>query len=85
MSHMWWSRVIRITTSRFENSAGINTRKYLKPSTSQIMKKLLKFASQLKKGEIKILENLRGGPNIITLADIVKDPVVSIVGAGKAH
>ena len=31
------------------------------------------------KREIKILENLRGGPNIITLADIVKDPVVSIV------
>uniref|UniRef100_A0A8D2E0L5 non-specific serine/threonine protein kinase n=1 Tax=Sciurus vulgaris TaxID=55149 RepID=A0A8D2E0L5_SCIVU len=27
------------------------------------------------KREIKILENLRGGPNIITLADIVKDPV----------
>lgn len=37
------------------------------------------------KREIKILENLRGGPNIITLADIVKDPVVSIVCAGKAH
>lgn len=31
------------------------------------------------KREIKILENLRGGPNIITLADIVKDPVVSAV------
>lgn len=37
------------------------------------------------KREIKILENLRGGPNIITLADIVKDPVVSIIGASKAH
>lgn len=37
------------------------------------------------KREIKILENLRGGPNIITLADIVKDPVVSIVGVSKAH
>lgn len=37
------------------------------------------------KREIKILENLRGGPNIITLADIVKDPVVSIVGTSKAH
>lgn len=37
------------------------------------------------KREIKILENLRGGPNIITLADIVKDPVVSIVGACRAH
>lgn len=31
------------------------------------------------KREIKILENLRGGPNIITLLDIVKDPVVSII------
>lgn len=30
------------------------------------------------KREIKILENLRGGPNIISLIDIVKDPVVSI-------
>lgn len=30
------------------------------------------------KREIKILENLRGGPNIITLLDIVKDPVVSV-------
>lgn len=29
------------------------------------------------KREIKILENLRGGPNIISLTDIVKDPVVS--------
>ena len=30
------------------------------------------------KREIKILENLRGGTNIITLLAIVKDPVVSI-------
>ena len=30
------------------------------------------------KREIKILENLRGGPNIIALIDIVKDPVVSV-------
>lgn len=30
------------------------------------------------KREIKILENLRGGPNIITLLDIVKDPVVRV-------
>jgi casein kinase II subunit alpha len=28
------------------------------------------------KREIKILQNLRGGPDIITLLDIVKDPVV---------
>lgn len=32
------------------------------------------------KREIKILENLRGGPNIISLLDIVKDPVVRSVG-----
>ena len=32
------------------------------------------------KREIKILQNLRGGgPNIITLLDIVKDPVVSLI------
>lgn len=30
------------------------------------------------KREIKILENLRGGPNIISLLDIVKDPVVNL-------
>ena len=30
------------------------------------------------KREIKILENLRGGPNIISLLDVVKDPVVSL-------
>lgn len=29
------------------------------------------------KREIKILENLRGGTNIIRLVDTVKDPVVS--------
>ena len=29
------------------------------------------------KREIKILENLRGGPNIIALIDVVKDPWVS--------
>ena len=31
------------------------------------------------KREIKILENLRGGPNIINLLDVVKDPVVNIL------
>ena len=31
------------------------------------------------KREIKILENLRGGPNIINLQAIVKDPVVSLL------
>ncbi|KAI3388003.1 hypothetical protein SNEBB_008518 [Seison nebaliae] len=38
--------------------------------------KILKPVKKKKiKREIKILENLRGGPNIITLLDIVKDPV----------
>ena len=31
------------------------------------------------KREIKILENLRGGPNIIALLDVVKDPWVRIM------
>lgn len=31
------------------------------------------------KREIKILQNLRGGPNVITLLDIVKDPVVGFL------
>ena len=31
------------------------------------------------KREIKILENLRGGPNIITLCDVVKDPWVRYI------
>ena len=31
------------------------------------------------KREIKILENLRGGTNVIALLAIVKDPVVKIV------
>ena len=36
------------------------------------------------KREIKILENLRGGPNIIALMDVVKDPWVSGVrGEGE--
>lgn len=30
------------------------------------------------KREIKILDNLRGGPNIISLLDVVKDPWVSV-------
>ena len=34
------------------------------------------------KREIKILENLRGGPNIIALLDVVKDPWVRGEGRG---
>lgn len=37
------------------------------------------------KREIKILENLRGGPNIISLLDIVKDPVVTLDSLQPSH
>lgn len=30
------------------------------------------------KREIKILHNLRNGPNIISLYDVVKDPIVNL-------
>jgi len=46
-------------------------------NNEKVVVKILKPVKKKKiKREIKILENLRGGPNIITLADIVKDPVV---------
>lgn len=49
-------------------------------NNEKVVVKILKPVKKKKiKREIKILENLRGGPNIITLADIVKDPVVSTV------
>ena len=45
-------------------------------NNEKVVVKILKSVKKKKiKHEIKILENLRGGPNIITLADIVKDPV----------
>uniref|UniRef100_A0A4W3GPW4 non-specific serine/threonine protein kinase n=1 Tax=Callorhinchus milii TaxID=7868 RepID=A0A4W3GPW4_CALMI len=47
-------------------------------NNEKVVVKILKPVKKKKiKREIKILENLRGGPNIITLIDIVKDPVVS--------
>uniref|UniRef100_A0A4W4DSF2 non-specific serine/threonine protein kinase n=1 Tax=Electrophorus electricus TaxID=8005 RepID=A0A4W4DSF2_ELEEL len=47
-------------------------------NNEKVVVKILKPVKKKKiKREIKILENLRGGPNIITLLDIVKDPVVS--------
>lgn len=36
------------------------------------------------KREVKILENLRGGTNIINLIDTVKDPVVGACAGGCA-
>lgn len=37
------------------------------------------------KREIKILENLRGGTNIIQLVDTVKDPVVGLLSPRGTH
>ena len=46
----------------------------------KVVVKILKPVKKKKiKREIKILENLRGGPNIINLLDVVKDPVVNIL------
>uniref|UniRef100_A0A3Q4N194 non-specific serine/threonine protein kinase n=1 Tax=Neolamprologus brichardi TaxID=32507 RepID=A0A3Q4N194_NEOBR len=45
-------------------------------NNEKVVVKILKPVKKKKiKREIKILENLRGGPNIISLIDIVKDPV----------
>ncbi|KAM9799328.1 casein kinase II subunit alpha isoform 2-T8 [Syngnathus typhle] len=45
-------------------------------NNEKIVVKILKPVKKKKiKREIKILENLRGGPNIVSLIDIVKDPV----------
>lgn len=45
-------------------------------NNEKVVIKILKPVKKKKiKREIKILENLRGGPNIITLLDVVKDPV----------
>ncbi|TKS71145.1 Casein kinase II subunit alpha [Collichthys lucidus] len=46
-------------------------------NNEKVVVKILKPVKKKKiKREIKILENLRGGPNIISLIDIVKDPVM---------
>ncbi|XP_057291126.1 casein kinase II subunit alpha-like [Hydractinia symbiolongicarpus] len=45
-------------------------------NNDKVVIKILKPVKKKKiKREIKILENLRGGPNIITLLDVIKDPV----------
>merc|ERR1712179_518555 len=45
-------------------------------NNDKVVVKILKPVKKKKiKREIKILENLRGGPNIISLLDVVKDPV----------
>uniref|UniRef100_A0A6Q2XHJ2 non-specific serine/threonine protein kinase n=1 Tax=Esox lucius TaxID=8010 RepID=A0A6Q2XHJ2_ESOLU len=55
-------------------------------NNEKVVVKILKPVKKKKiKREIKILENLRGGPNIITLLDIVKDPVVSFLNLPIIH
>jgi len=49
----------------------------IRTTGKKVVVKILKPVKRKKiKREIKILENLRNGPNIITLMDVVKDPVV---------
>lgn len=51
------------------------------PSSSKCIVKVLKPVKKKKiKREIKILQNLAGGPNIIGLLDVVRDPQVSDEG-----
>ncbi|XP_061545148.1 casein kinase II subunit alpha isoform X6 [Phycodurus eques] len=55
-------------------------------NNEKIVVKILKPVKKKKiKREIKILENLRGGPNIISLIDIVKDPVLRLIDWGLAE
>lgn len=45
------------------------------PSSSKCIVKVLKPVKKKKiKREIKILQNLAGGPNVIALLDVVRDP-----------
>lgn len=59
---------------------GINIR-----TDEKVVVKILKPVKKKKiKREIKILQNLRGGPNVIQLLDVVKDPqsrTPSLVGS----
>ncbi|XP_067872046.1 STKc_CK2_alpha domain-containing protein isoform X4 [Heterodontus francisci] len=55
-------------------------------NNEKVVVKILKPVKKKKiKREIKILENLRGGPNIINLLDIVKDPVVLEMGLPQSR
>lgn len=52
----------------------------------QCVIKVLKPVKKKKiKREIKILQNLTGGPNVIGLLDVVRDPEVSAYGASLDH
>lgn len=53
------------------------------PSSSKCIVKVLKPVKKKKiKREIKILQNIAGGPNVVALLDVVRDPQVSI---GRVH
>lgn len=51
--------------------------KHVKTSERCVIKVLKPVKKKKIKREIKILQNLKGGPNIVSLLDIVRDPQVS--------
>jgi len=56
------------------------------PSSSKCIVKVLKPVKKKKiKREIKILQNLAGGPNVIALLDVVRDPQVSVKAFAESH
>lgn len=52
--------------------------KHVNTSERCVIKVLKPVKKKKIKREIKILQNLNGGPNIVSLLDIVRDPQVSI-------
>ncbi len=51
-----------------------------RPEGERCVIKVLKPVKKKKiKREIKILQNLRGGPNVIQLLDVVRDPQVGLL------
>lgn len=51
--------------------------KHVKTNERCVIKVLKPVKKKKIKREIKILQNLNGGPNIVSLLDIVRDPQVS--------
>jgi casein kinase II subunit alpha len=60
-------KILKVSNVRLFIICSVKIVKYLQP----VKKKKIKR-------EIKILDNLRGGPNVISLLDVVKDPWVRI-------
>lgn len=73
----WWGQRLITLTGRGKYSEvfeGINVANYQK-----CVIKVLKPVKKKKiKREIKILQNLSGGPNIVALLDVVRDSQVSM-------